>query len=145
MGIVKEILESKGRQVWTIPPTATVQAALELMAQKNIGALVVEETHQIRGIFSERDYARRATEVEDFSLQTPVGELMSSPVFFVTPEQTIEECIALMTEKRFRHLPVMEARKMVGLISIGDVVKHLLSEMDSTIKDLEEYIWVHMI
>ncbi len=145
MGVVKDILESKGKQVWSVPPTTTVKSALELMGQKNVGALVVEEGHQVLGIFSERDYARKATEVEDFSLQTPVGDLMSSPVFFVTPEQTIEECIALMTEKRFRHLPVMEGKKMVGLISIGDVVKHLLSEMDSTIKDLEEYIWVHMI
>jgi CBS domain-containing protein len=145
MAIVNDILKLKGSQVWVISSSSFVQTALELMAEKNVGALVVADADQIVGIFSERDYARIAIELPNFTLATPIRELMSTPVFFVTPDQTIEECLAIMTEKRFRHLPVLEGNKMVGLISIGDLVKHVLSKMDNTIKDLEEYIWIHMI
>jgi CBS domain-containing protein len=145
MAIVNDILKLKGSQVWLISSNSLVQTALELMAEKNVGALVVADADQIVGIFSERDYARIAIELPNFTLATPIRELMSTPVFFVTPDQTIEECLAIMTEKRFRHLPVLEGNKMVGLISIGDLVKHVLSKMDNTIKDLEEYIWIHMI
>jgi CBS domain-containing protein len=145
MAIVNDILKLKGSQVWVISSSSFVQTALELMAEKNVGALVVADGDQIVGIFSERDYARIAIELPNFTLATPIRELMSTPVFFVTPDQTIEECLAIMTEKRFRHLPVLEGNKMVGLISIGDLVKHVLSKMDNTIKDLEEYIWIHMI
>ena len=145
MALVMDVLKQKGSQVWKVSPDTSVSHALELMAEKNVGALVIEDSGQVLGIFSERDYARKAIETPDFTLAAPVKDFMSSPVYFITPNQTIEECIALMTEKRFRHLPVMEGQKMVGLISIGDVVKQTLSEMDVTIKDLEEYIWIHMI
>jgi CBS domain-containing protein len=145
MAVVKDMLKQKGDQVWKVLPGSSIGEALAVMAEKNVGALVVEEAGQVIGIFSERDYARKALESAEFSLAAPVKEFMSAPVYFVTPEQTIEECMALMTEKRFRHLPVMDRESLVGLVSIGDVVKQTLSEMDVTIKDLEEYIWIHMI
>jgi CBS domain-containing protein len=145
MAAVKDILKTKGSKVWTIAPNATVRKALGLMAEKNIGALVVVEKDAIVGIFSERDYARRAIDEDKFSLNSHVKKLMSSPIYYVTPSQTVDECIALMTQKRFRHLPVIENDKLVGLVSIGDVVKQSLSEMEKTIKDLEDYIWVHLI
>jgi CBS domain-containing protein len=142
---VKDILKNKGSEVWTISPNATVRKALGLMTEKNIGALVVVDGDAIVGIFSERDYARRAIEEEKFSLTTHVRKLMSSPIYYVTPSQTVDECIALMTQKRFRHLPVIDSGKLVGVVSIGDVVKQSLSELEKSIKDLEDYIWVHLI
>ena len=145
MATVKDILETKGNEVWTATPDLSVRKALDLMAEKNVGALVVVDKDQILGIFSERDYARRVIEEDEFSLDTPVKRLMSSPIYFVTLQQSVDECMALMTRKRFRHLPVIEGGKLVGLVSIGDVVKHALSEKEKTIKDLEDYIWIHMI
>jgi len=145
MATVKDLLKIKGDQVWTITPAHTVRSALELMAEKNVGALVVIENDTVVGIFSERDYATGAVENEDFSLVTPVQKLMSSPVYGVTLSETVENCITLMTEKRFRHLPVIDDGSLVGLISIGDLVKQSLSEKEKAIKDLEDYIWVHMI
>ena len=145
MATVKDLLKIKGDQVWTITPAHTVRSALELMAEKNVGALVVIENDTVVGIFSERDYATGAVENEDFSLATPVQKLMSSPVYGVTLSETVENCITLMTEKRFRHLPVIDDGSLVGLISIGDLVKQSLSEKEKAIKDLEDYIWVHMI
>ncbi len=145
MATVADILKTKGSQVWTILPSATIGEALKLMAEKNLGALVVEENELILGIFSERDYARKVISNEDFSLNTPVRNLMSTPVYYVTTAEIVEGCMALMTEKRIRHLPVIECGRLVGLVSIGDVVKQSLSEMEKTIKDLEDYIWVHMI
>ncbi len=145
MATVADILKTKGTQVWTISPSATIAEALHLLAEKNLGALVVAEKELILGIFSERDYARNAVASDDFSLGSPVRKVMSTPVFFVTSNETLEECMALMTEKRIRHLPVIECERLVGLVSIGDVVKQTLSEMEKTIKYLEDYIWVHMI
>ncbi len=145
MATVADILKIKGTQVWTILPSATIADALHLMAEKNLGALVVVENELILGIFSERDYARNAVAGGDFSLGSQVRKVMSTPVYFVTSNETLEECMALMTEKRIRHLPVIECERLVGLVSIGDVVKQTLSEMEKTIKDLEDYIWVHMI
>jgi CBS domain-containing protein len=145
MPMVKDIIRQKGSDVWCVDQCTTIHDALVLMAEKNIGALVVMENNQIVGIFSERDYARWANRSQRFSLNKAIKGLMSSPVYFVNPSLMVEECMAIMTEKRFRHLPVMEAGQLVGLISIGDVVKSTLSEMDFTIKNLEDYIWVHMI
>lgn len=145
MATVKDLLKAKGSEVWTVSPNTSVHKALDLMAEKNVGALVVAENDTILGIFSERDYARKAIEEEKFSMATHVKKLMSSPIYFVTTSQTVEDCMALMTQKRFRHLPVIEDSKLVGLVSIGDVVKQALSEMENTIKDLENYIWIHMI
>jgi CBS domain-containing protein len=145
MAIVKDLLRSKGNQVWVVAPDATVQAALELMSEKNVGALVVIAAGEVVGIFSERDYANGAVMEDKFALNFPVRNLMSSPVYGVTLNETVENCLTLMTEKRFRHLPVIDNGSLVGLVSIGDLVKHSLSEKEKAIKDLEDYIWVHMI
>ena len=144
MATVRELLESKYTQVWYVTPSSTIGDALKLMAEQQIGAVLVVEAGKIIGVFSERDFARKAIQ-KDINLDTPVGELMAHPVYYVTPEQSVESCMALMTQKRFRHLPVMDQGKLVGVISIGDVVKQMLVEKDLTIQSLEDYIWVHMI
>ncbi len=140
MAYVKNIIEKKGSQVWSVGPDAKVQEALTLMAEKHVGAVLVVEGDNIAGIFSERDYARRTAAVRDVCLGQPVRELMSHPVFYVQPEQTVDECMRLMTAKHFRHLPVLENEQLVGMISIGDVVKSLIQEKELTIRGLEHYI-----
>lgn len=136
----RDILRAKGPQVWSISPDATVFSALELMAEKNIGALVVLDGESLAGIFSERDYARKVILKGKASKETSVREIMTSEVTTVRPSQSVDECMALMTDKRVRHLPVFEGDKLVGLISIGDVVKAVISEREFTIKQLESYI-----
>ncbi|KPL83380.1 hypothetical protein SE15_06770 [Thermanaerothrix daxensis] len=144
MGIVRQLLEDKSCQVWYVTPSSSVLEALKLMAEKRIGAVVVVEGGKIVGIFSERDFARKAIGGQ-ITMQTPVREIMVSPVYYVTPDQTVEDCMVLMTQHRFRHLPVLENDQLIGIISIGDVVKRLLVEKDAEIKSLEDYIWVNMI
>lgn len=144
MATVKDLLKAKFTQVWYVTPTSTVSDALKLLAEQQIGAVLVVEAGKIVGIFSERDFARNALQPE-VNLNTPVGDLMVRGVYYVTPDQSVESCMALMTAKRFRHLPVLEDGKLVGVISIGDVIKQILLEKDSTIQSLEDYIWVHMI
>ncbi len=144
MAMVKDLLQGKYTQVWYVTPSSTVLDALKLMAEQKIGAVLVVEAGKIVGIFSERDFARKAAS-ESARLDTPVSELMVKTVYYVTPDQTVESCMALMTARRFRHLPVLDGEKLVGVISIGDVVKQLMLEKDMTIKSLEDYIWVHMI
>jgi CBS domain-containing protein len=145
MVTVKELLQIKGSQVWTISPESSLRSALEKMAEKNVGALVVVNNDEVVGIFSERDYAIGAVEEKSFTLEMPVVKFMSSPVYAVSQADSVDDCIALMTQKRFRHLPVMEGGRLIGLISIGDLVKQDLSEMEKKIRDLEDYIWIHMI
>jgi len=145
MTIVRDLLQYKGNAVWAISPDTPLKEALRLMADKDVGALLVIEDCKAVGIFSERDYARQVVSAEGLSMGTPIKELMTHPIFYVTPEQTVEECMALMTAKHFRHLPVMDGECLGGVISIGDIVKQLIFERDITIKDLEDYIWVHMI
>jgi CBS domain-containing protein len=140
MKIVKQILKEKGPQFWSVGPDTMVYDALKLMAEKNIGALLVLEKGKLAGIMSERDYARKVILKGKSSLDTPVREVMTPKVFFVRPEQTVEECMALMTDKHFRHLPVMVGDEVVGVVSIGDVVKASLDEKDFMIKQLENYI-----
>ena len=140
MHTVKELLREKGSQVWTITPKATVYEALELMATKNIGALVVIEQGNVAGIFTERDYARKVILKGRSSKTTMVGELMITDVLYVNPDDTIENCMALMTDKRLRHLPVMEDGKLAGIISIGDIVRVIISDREFTIRELERYI-----
>jgi CBS domain-containing protein len=137
---VRQILEEKGHQAWTIGPDETVYKALMIMADKDIGALVVVENDQVVGIVSERDYARKVVLKGKTSLDTPVRDIMTPQVYFVNPDCTAEECMALMTEKRVRHLPVMENNKLVGVISIGDVVKSIISSQKVTIEHLQNYI-----
>jgi len=137
---VRQLLGGKSGEVWTISPKASVYEALQLMADKNVGALPVVETGELVGIFSERDYARKVILKGKSSRETAVGELMSHPVFCVGPEQTIEGCMALMTEKRVRHLPVLEDNALAGIVSIGDVLKAIISQQKVHIEDLEHYI-----
>ncbi len=145
MTTVKDLLETKGKDVWAVSPETPLQDALALMADKDVGALLVMQDCKAVGIFTERDYARLVVSMPGLSKQTPIKELMTHPIFYVTLEQTVEECMALMTAKHFRHLPVMVADCLGGVISIGDIVKQLILEREGTIKDLEDYIWVHMI
>jgi len=141
MATVSQILKSKpDHAVHTIPASASVFDAVKLMAEKNIGAVLVGEGGKIAGIFTERDYARKIDLLSKSSRETPVREAMTSQVMFVRPGQTSEECMALMTENRVRHLPVMDNGKLVGLVSIGDLVKDVISEQKFLIEQLEQYI-----
>jgi CBS domain-containing protein len=133
-------LQEKGSETWSVAPNTSVFDALKLMAEKNIGALVVLEQERIAGIFSERDYARKVILKGKASKETAVSEIMSTEVSFVRPGQTVEECMALFTDKRIRHLPVVESERLVGMISIGDVVKAIISDREFMIKQLENYI-----
>jgi CBS domain-containing protein len=140
MWTVKDMLDQKGRDVWTIAPEVQVLDALKIMADKRIGALVVVSGERVVGIFSERDYARKVVLKERTSLNTLVRDVMTSEVFCVRKETTTEECMALMTGKRIRHLPVIEDNRLGGLISIGDVVKSIISDQKITIGHLQDYI-----
>ena len=141
MKTVSDLLRVKGNQVWSIGPDATVYDALTLMAEKDVGALLVlDNVGQLVGILSERDYARKIVLKGKTSRETPVREIMTKKVLWVRPDQTIEEIMALMTNKRIRHLPVLEEGRLVGVISIGDVVKDIISEQEFVIAQLENYI-----
>ncbi|MBT2325217.1 CBS domain-containing protein [Variovorax paradoxus] len=141
MKTVAEILKEKGdRTVHTIEPTASVFEALQRMAQKNIGALLVVEQGRIVGMLTERDYARKVVLMARSSKDTPLHEIMTSAVIYVRPDQTSEECMALMTQSRVRHLPVLDEGKLAGLISIGDLVKGIISEQQFIIEQLQHYI-----
>jgi len=140
MTTVQQLLQTKGHDVWSIGPDASVFEALQLMAEKDVGALVVRDGDQIAGIISERDYARSIALKDRSSRTTPVGEIMTRRVLYVRPYQDIEECMALMTERRLRHLPVLDGGRLIGVISIGDVVKHIITERDFLIEQLENYI-----
>ena len=141
MTSVAQILKSKSdKAVYTIAPSATVFDAVKLMADKNIGALVVVEGGKIAGLITERDYARKIVLMARSSKETPVRDIMTSQVLCVRPEQGSEECMALMTEKRLRHLPVLYEGKLIGLVSIGDLVKDVISEQRFIIEQLEHYI-----
>jgi CBS domain-containing protein len=140
MTTVKSVLLSKGSTIWSVAPETTVFDALKIFAEKNIGALVVIQKETMVGIFSERDYARKIVLKGESSHTTIVKDVMTSTVLSVHPEQSIDECMALMTNKHVRHLPVVENGSLIGLISIGDVVKAIISEHEYTIKQLENYI-----
>jgi len=141
MKSVAHLLKSKADLiVYTIAPTASVFDALKLMAEKSIGALVVTEGEQVIGIITERDYARKVILMARSSKDTPVRAIMSSSVMYVRSDNTSEECMLLMTENRLRHLPVMDGGKLVGLVSIGDLVKDIISEQKFIIEQLEHYI-----
>lgn len=137
---IRKLLEYKGHDVWSISPDDSVYDALLLLAEKNIGALVVLEEGELVGIISERDYARKIVLLGKTSIQTPVHEIMTEAVISIGPESTIEEAMALMTDKRIRHLPVTEASKIIGVISIGDLVKSIIADQEFMIAQLEKYI-----
>jgi CBS domain-containing protein len=140
MKTVALLLRAKGNAVLTVPPDTPVFGALGLMAEKNVGAVLVVDGKRLVGIFSERDYARKVILKGRSSKETPVREVMSSTVLYVTPQRTMEECMVLMTEKRVRHLPVLEGERLVGVISIGDIVKEIIAEQEFTIEQLQNYI-----
>jgi CBS domain-containing protein len=137
---IQQLLDEKGTRVWSIGPDATVYEALALMAEKGIGALVVMDGTRPVGLFSERDYARNVILKGRASRDTPVREIMSSPVLCVTPHQPLEEAMALMTEHRVRHLPVIREGQVLGMVSIGDLIKSIISEQKFIIEQLEHYI-----
>lgn len=140
MRSVAEMLRGKGHDVWTVSPAATVYEALSLMAFKNVGALVVLEGPRVVGMISERDYARNVILQGKSSRDTPVKDIMTPRVYYVRPEQSALECMALMTDKHVRHLPVLEDDRLVGVISIGDAVKAIIEEQEFVIRQYEEYI-----
>ena len=140
MKSVKHILQDKGHNIWHTTPDTLVFDALKLMAEKGVGSLLVLDEGKLVGIISERDYARKVILQGKSSLDTPVKDIMTDKVICVSPEQTIEECMALMTDKHIRHLPVLVDEKVIGVVSIGDVVKAELAEKDFLIRQLKNYI-----
>ena len=137
---VKQILEDKQGKVLTVAPEDDLCRALKIMADNNIGSLVVVKNDKVVGIFSERDFVRNAARKEIKSKYMVVKDLMSDFVYYVRNEQTIDECMTMMTENRTRHLPVLDGGKLVGIVSIGDVLKHTIAEKEFKIKNLENYI-----
>jgi CBS domain-containing protein len=140
MKTVEQILAGKAQRLLSVPPDETVFDALKMMAEHEIGALVVLDGERLVGIFSERDYARKVILFGKSSKETLVREIMTDRVLCVRPDQTVDQCMALMTDKRVRHLPVLDHKKVIGVISIGDVVKEVISEQRFMIEQLEHYI-----
>jgi len=140
MSTVKQILVKKGGEVWSISPAEQVLDALALMAEKDVGALVVLENHNVVGILSERDYARKIVLRGKRSMATPVSEIMTEEVISVQSEDSIRACMELMTAKHIRHLPVMDGSRLIGIISIGDIVSQIISDNEHHIEQLENYI-----
>jgi CBS domain-containing protein len=137
---ISAILRNKGGEVWSITPTASVYEAIEIMAEKQVGALPVVEQDQLRGILSERDYARKIILLGRSSKDTPIADIMTADPITVTPQHTVAACMRIVTDKRIRHLPVVESGKLTGMISIGDLVNWVISEQQETIRHLEAYI-----
>ncbi len=140
MKTVQDLLQAKGSDIWSVAPDTSVFAALELMAEKGIGAVLVLDGASVAGILSERDYARQVILKGKASKETLVGEIMTTELYVVAPERTVEECMELMTERRIRHLPVVVGDRLDGLLSIGDIVKAVISEKQDQIEQLETYI-----
>ena len=137
---IRSILKHKGGNVWSVLPSASVYDALTMMSEKQVGALLVIEDAKLVGILSERDYARKVILKGKSSKETEVKEIMASPVMYVTPEETVDECMRIMTVNRVRHLPVVEGESVVGIISIGDLVNWIISAQADTIHQLHSYI-----
>jgi CBS domain-containing protein len=140
MQTVSQLLQAKGNQIFSVAPHDSVLRAIEIMATRHVGALLVMTEGTLLGIISERDYARKVILKNRSSHDTPVNDIMSSPAVSVTPEDTVHHCMQLMTEGRFRHLPVVRAGRVVGMLSIGDLVKAVIEEQSQHIEQLERYI-----
>lgn len=140
MTTVRQVLRSKSSGVATVGPKDTVFAALEILAEKDIGALIVLDDNKVVGIFSERDYARKGILRGRFSKETLVEDLMTRRVYYASPDQSIEDLMTLMTTKHIRHLPVIEKEQLIGVVSIGDVVKTIIEDHEFTIREMEKYI-----
>jgi CBS domain-containing protein len=137
---IRLVLKQKDLNVWSVSPDSCVYEAIEIMADKHVGALLVVSDNTLIGVVSERDYARKVILQGKSSRETPVKEVMSSPAIFVTPDQTVEDSMRIMTEKHIRHLPVVENGKIAGVVSIGDLVKWMISAQQQTISQLHDYI-----
>jgi CBS domain-containing protein len=137
---VRDILQKKSGDVWSVGPETTVYQAIEIMAERRIGALLVLEDGKLSGILSERDYARKVILKGKSSKETPVREIMTSPVIFVEPRHSVDECMKIITNNRIRHLPVVEEEKVVGIVSIGDIVNWIISAQNHTIQQLQNYV-----
>jgi len=140
IGTVSEILKHKGTQVWTISPDKIVFEAIQVMAEKNVGALLVMDGDRLAGIISERDYTRKIAIKGKSSRDTKVQDIISSPAISANPASTVEECMRLMTDNRVRHLPVLDGSKVIGVVSIGDLVNWTITSQKATIDQLESYI-----
>ena len=135
-----DLLNDKGRDIWSLTPDTTVYEAIDQMAQRGVGALLVMEGERLVGIVSERDYARKVILRGCSSSDTPVRDIMSSPVLTVSPDTSVQQCMQLVTDQRVRHLPVVEAGRVIGMVSIGDLVKAVIAEQQQQIEQLESYI-----
>jgi CBS domain-containing protein len=140
MASVKQVLQTKGHDIWSVGPEVSVYDAIAEMAQKGVGALVVLEGESLVGVVSERDYARKVVLQGRSSKNTKIRDIMTTRVVYARPDQSVEDCMAMMTEKRIRHLPVMDGDKLVGVLSIGDLVKSIMEEQKHVIEQLEQYI-----
>ncbi|MCH8306936.1 MAG: CBS domain-containing protein [Proteobacteria bacterium] len=140
MKLVNQLLDSKGHDVLSIAPSASVLDAIKLMAEKGVGALIVMDGDAMTGIVTERDYARKVILKGRSSDETPVSDIMSTGVISTSPDQTVNSCMSVMTDKRIRHLPVVEGNKVTGLVSIGDLVKAIIADQQEEIEQLEHYI-----
>jgi CBS domain-containing protein len=137
---VRELLEMRHRDPWSVAPETSIHQALDMLVDRDVGALLVLEGDRVAGIFSERDYARRVGLEDKLSNETPVKKVMSTDVLYVSPAESIEQCMALMTSKDIRHLPVMDEDRLVGIVSIGDVVRAIIADKDIQIQQLENYV-----
>jgi CBS domain-containing protein len=137
---VKQLLARKGNEVWSVDAEEPVLGAIQIMADRHIGALPVTRNGELVGIVSERDYARKVILLGRSSAETPVWQIMSSPVITVSPGEDVRQCMQMMTEQRIRHLPVLDGGRMIGVISIGDLVRAVIEEQDQTIEQLERFI-----
>lgn len=140
MNSVRHLLRYKGTEVWTIPYGASVKEALERMAEKGVGSLMVQKDNEVLGIFTERDHARKVGLANRKPEDIPVHEVMTAHLITVHPAQSVRECMAIMTESKIRHLPVFEGDKMIGIISIGDVVRDLIDELEFLVEQMQNYI-----
>ncbi|MFZ0500733.1 MAG: CBS domain-containing protein [Steroidobacteraceae bacterium] len=140
MTTVRHLLDLKGRALFSIEPEDPVLEAIQMMADRHVGALLVMRSSELAGILSERDYARKVVLLGRSSAETPVWQIMTSPVVTVSPDNSVQDCMRLMTERRIRHLPVLEGGRVVGMISIGDLVKAVIEEQQQTIEQLQTYI-----
>ena len=140
MNTIGQLLESKGKDIWTIAPNATVFEGLRIMAKRNVGALLVIDKDNLVGIFSERDYARKVILEGKSSKDTAVGELMTKDVYYIDPKNTLQESMAVMTARHIRHMPVLDKDRLVGMVTLGDVVRQIIAEQEFTIRELEKYI-----
>ena len=140
MTTVDKLLSTKTKEIWSLVPDDSVFAALEMMADKNVSGLLIVKDEKLVGIFTERDYARKLILKGKFSKDTKVSDLMTKNVLYVEPKNTIQDCMKLMTDKRIRHLPVLDEGQLIGIVTIGDLVKQIISEQETTIHQLENYI-----